>query len=148
MRRRLAPAEIKSLQMEILCSIHNFCVNNNIRYSLAYGTLLGAIRHKGYIPWDDDVDILMPRPDYEKFLKLYPGYNKNHTVQTYINDDSYYLAFAKVYDNRTELIVFPTRTGVFVDIFPVDGLPDSVELSRRYYKDKLKLIFNDILFTL
>ena len=147
MRRRLTPAEIKSLQMEILCSIHDFCVNNNIRYSLAYGTLLGAIRHKGYIPWDDDVDIMMPRPDYERFIKLYPGYNKNHTVQTYINDDSYFLAFAKVYDNRTELIVFPTRTGVFVDIFPVDGLPDSVELTKRYYSDKLKLIFKDILFT-
>ena len=144
---RLSKNEIKEIQLKILKSVHLFCTSRNIRYSLAYGTLLGAIRHKGYIPWDDDVDIMMPRPDYECFLKEYPGYNDYYTVQTYINDESYFLAFAKVYDNRTEQIIFPTKTGVFIDVFPVDGLPDSEEDAKRYSQIKLKLIFKDILYT-
>lgn len=143
----LTTSEIKKIQLEILDSIHHFCINNNLRYSLAFGSLLGAVRHKGYIPWDDDIDIMMPRPDYEQFCKLYNGYKKNHTVQTYENDQSYYLAFAKVYDNRTEEIIFPTRTGVFVDVFPIDGLPLDESERILYGKKKLKLIFYDVLYT-
>ena len=147
MKKELSKEEIKNIQMEILKSIHLFCVEHNLRYSLAYGTLLGAIRHKGYIPWDDDVDIMMPRPDYERFIKEYSNYESKYTVQTHINDPSYFLAFAKVYDNRTELVIFPTKTGVFVDVFPIDGLPDSEEETQRYYERRLKLIFKNILYT-
>ena len=60
--------EIRKLQISILLYVHEFCKKNNIRYSLSGGTLLGAVRHKGYIPWDDDIDIMMPRPDYEHFV--------------------------------------------------------------------------------
>ena len=63
--------ELKNIQKEVLNEVVTFCNDNNIRYFLAYGTLLGAIRHKGYIPWDDDIDIHMPRLDYEKFIELY-----------------------------------------------------------------------------
>ena len=62
--------ELKLLQREILDDIVQFCEEHGLRYFLAYGTLLGALRHKGYIPWDDDIDIHMPRPDYERFLTL------------------------------------------------------------------------------
>ena len=65
--------ELKKTQKEILDEVVAFCNTHNIRYFLAYGTLLGAIRHKGYIPWDDDIDIHMPRPDYERFIELYNG---------------------------------------------------------------------------
>ena len=63
--------ELKQIQLEILCDVAAFCEKHGLRYYLAYGTLLGAVRHKGYIPWDDDIDIHMPRPDYEKFISLY-----------------------------------------------------------------------------
>ena len=62
---------VRAIQLEILASIDSFCQENGLRYALAYGTLLGAVRHKGYIPWDDDIDIMMPRPDYDVFIKSY-----------------------------------------------------------------------------
>ena len=74
--RELNINEIKKIQLEILKNVAEYCDDNNIRYFLAYGTLLGAIRHKGYIPWDDDIDIVMPRPDYEKFIYNFIGTKK------------------------------------------------------------------------
>ena len=63
--------EVKKIQLDILDSVAQFCEERGLRYYLAYGTLLGAVRHKGYIPWDDDIDLHMPRPDYERFLREY-----------------------------------------------------------------------------
>lgn len=145
--KQLSGKEIKEIQLDILKSIHDFCTERSMRYSLAYGTLIGAVRHKGYIPWDDDIDVMMPRPDYERFISEYSGYNSKYNVQTYINDGSYFLAFAKVYDNRTEQIIFPTKTGVFVDVFPIDGIPESIAERDIYIKSKLQLIFKNILYT-
>ena len=67
----IEPEEFKKTQFDILISVDRFCKARGIRYFLAYGTLIGALRHGGYIPWDDDIDISMPRPDYERFIKLY-----------------------------------------------------------------------------
>lgn len=145
--KELNKIQIKKIQLEIIDSIHEFCMNRGLRYSLTYGTLIGAIRHQGYIPWDDDIDIMMPRPDYEQFVIGYQGYNKNHFVQTHKNDKSYFLPFAKVYDNRTEQIIFPTKTGVFVDVFPIDGFPDTEEETKVYLKKKFHVVFHDILYT-
>ena len=63
--------ELRQIQMDILDDVHRFCEANGLRYFLSSGTLIGAVRHKGYIPWDDDIDIYMPRQDYEQFLKTY-----------------------------------------------------------------------------
>lgn len=147
MKKTLTKDEIKSIQLDILQSIHQFCVDHQLRYSLAFGTLLGAVRHKGYIPWDDDLDIMMPRPDYDRFISEYQGTHEHYVVQTYKNDESYFLSLAKVYDNRTEQIIFPTKTGVFVDIFPIDGLPDTEDEAKQYIDKYCKLIFHDILYT-
>lgn len=147
MKKELSKEEIKNIQLDILKSIHQFCVERGIRYSLAFGTLLGAVRHKGYIPWDDDLDIMMPRPDYDRFMSEYQGTNKRYVVQTYKNDESYFLSLAKVYDSRTEQIIFPTKTGVFVDIFPIEGLPGTEEETKLYMDKYCKLIFHDILYT-
>ena len=69
--RKMTLQEIQTVNLELMKDIHAFCVKNNIHYSLAYGSLIGAVRHKGFIPWDDDIDIMMPRPDFERFSHEY-----------------------------------------------------------------------------
>lgn len=131
MNKEITLEEMRTIQLDILKQIHTFCQKHSLRYSLGGGTLLGAVRHKGYIPWDDDVDIMMPRPDYEKFLKEFENdASKNLTVQCYKNDETYAFLFAKVFDNRTTLIENGAANGIYVDIFPIDGLPSKKELAK------------------
>lgn len=123
--------ELKQIQFDILQEIHNFCIANGINYSLAYGTLLGAIRHKGYIPWDDDIDIMMFRPDYDRFLKLFPGCNEHLEICAPEIDLNYYAPYANVWDNRTVLEEGSKGAasrgfglGIKVDVFPIDKTSD------------------------
>lgn len=134
--------EIRGVQVAILDKVHSFCIDNNLRYSLSGGTLLGAVRHKGYIPWDDDIDIMMPRPDYEKLLLEFCGKYKHLIIQDYNTDVAYRLRWARIYDDRTILISRNTIDGVFVDVFPVDGLPPLNEMND--YMDRLKKLRRDL----
>lgn len=123
--------EIKKIQLDILLAVDRFCKDNNIDYYLCGGTLLGAVRHKGFIPWDDDIDIQMKRNDYERFIvefdhPIYKTININNT-------SNYYLSNTKVIDSRTFLIEEvkkPIPLGVFIDIFPLDQLPNNRLLLR------------------
>ena len=118
-------AEAKKIQIEILDKIVSFCEENNLRYYLAYGTLLGAVRHKGYIPWDDDIDIHMPRPDYERFIATFNTPNGKYNVVTHEQERRYHVPFAKVYRKGTivnEFFYKQSVFGVYVDIFPLDGI--------------------------
>ena len=93
--------------LEILQEIHKICVENNLTYWLEAGTLLGAVRHKGFIPWDDDSDVSMPRADYEKFLKIaQKKLPKDMFLQTQDTDKEYPLPWAKIRKNGTLLVVF------------------------------------------
>lgn len=124
--------ELRRLQLDILQRVHEFCMSHGIRYSLAYGTLLGAVRHGGYIPWDDDIDIAMLRPDYERFRKEFKD-GIYHFCDCR-DDKEYNNGFGKVEDTRT-LVVEGGNTkniGVNIDVFPIDDLYDSFEDSRRY----------------
>lgn len=139
--KEMTHKEVKQLQLDILSSVHDFCDSNGLRYSLAGGTLLGAVRHKGFIPWDDDIDILMPRPDYELFIQKYQ--KEHHVVQNYITDKGYFFLFTKIYDDRTTIIEDRTKTGVCIDVFPVDGLPNKEEATnyidrQNEYVEELK----------
>ncbi len=128
--------EIQTLQLDMMQKIHDFCVSKNIRYSLGGGTLLGAIRHKGYIPWDDDIDIMMPRPDYERFIREFQGVDPELTVQNYHTDISFHREWTRICNNRTMLVYVLAVGGVFIDVFPVDGLPDEKETLK--YLDYIK----------
>lgn len=123
MKKEITLADMHQIQLSMMKAIHQFCIENNIRYSLGGGSLLGAVRHKGFIPWDDDVDIMMPRTDYERFIESFEGKFAYYNVQHYKNDRNYYKPFAKIYDNRTLLEEAYCTTGVFVDVFPIDGMP-------------------------
>ena len=95
-KREVTLDEMRTIQLDILNKIQEFCIKNNIRYSLCGGTLLGAVRHKGYIPWDDDVDIFMPRPDYERFFASFNGSYDNIVAQCYLNDNAILFYYGKV----------------------------------------------------
>lgn len=133
MENRIELKLVQNIGLEILSLIHEFCEANDIMYCLGYGTLIGAIRHHGFIPWDDDIDINMPRPDYEKFCKSFPKYIKNNkrynhlAVRNASSDPCFFRPFTKVIDTRTEAhepeYVCDCQLGVFVDIWPIDGLP-------------------------
>ena len=120
-------AAAQKVMLEILLEIHRICMENHITYWLEAGTLLGAIRHKGFIPWDDDCDVSMPRQDYEKFLKIAQSkLPENMFLQTKETDPAYPLPWAKIRKNGTLLIETGEtgeekyHHGIFVDIFPYD----------------------------
>lgn len=122
--------EMQNILIDDLKVFHDFCEQYQIHYCLAYGTLLGAIRHQGCIPWDDDIDVMMPRRDYLKFLSLAPKYfNKNYFIQTPESDSHYNLLHIplKIRNKRTTLIEEPHKKyhqGSFIDIFPFDYIGD------------------------
>lgn len=124
--RRLTLEEIKQTQLSVLRTVDEFCCSNNIKYTLAAGTLIGAVRHKGYIPWDDDIDIYMLREDYERFLVEFSV--ENHKVYSYKNSKDYNFPFAKVADEKTILNEYKSEVkndiGINIDIFPVDYMPN------------------------
>lgn len=132
--RKLSLEEIKMIEVNILDHISDICKKNNLKYFLAYGTLIGAIRHKGFIPWDDDVDIVMQREDYEKLLEILKTQRGVSKYDCLIPMEGDYLyEFAKVIDTSTivqEKSTIPSRCGVWVDIFPLDGLKKEDKLSH------------------
>lgn len=138
--------ELKSIQLNILVDVDRFCRENNIRYFMCGGTLIGAVRHKGFIPWDDDIDIMMLREDYSKFIKLYSKEKGYYKVFDFTLQNKYPHAYAKVADERTVLmneIHGAIQMGVNIDVFPIDDLPDDKESVVRIIKKSLRL--NNIL---
>lgn len=157
--RAITTEELKAIQLDILQKVADFCDKNGLRYFLCGGTLIGAIRHKGYIPWDDDIDIAMPRPDYDQFIRTFNQPDSYYQVSSLANDPLYALPYAKVYDNRTILrqLQYPgDKFGVNIDVFPADGVKDAAQIYKimrlrkylntkraNYYKRTLsKIIIN------
>lgn len=141
--------KLKSMLVDMLKWFHSFCEKNDLRYYALGGTMLGAARHEGFIPWDDDIDVGMPRKDYERLAKLL----KENPNERYVLEepntsgkDCFY-PFSKLYDTHTTLIENTRekiKRGIFLDIFPLDGIGNSLEESRRNYKN-IDFIYNLLL---
>lgn len=138
-------AEMKkvwAVQLELLELFQDVCRRHGLRYFASGGTLLGAIRHKGYIPWDDDIDIMMMREDYDKLLAVAPQeFSAPYFFQTVWNDEKYSRGHAQLRNSNTTAILteekgrFPFNQGVFIDIFPTDAVPDNEEERAKQRAD-------------
>ena len=142
--------DVWAVEQSILDEIARVCEENDLRYSLAYGTLLGAVRHKGFIPWDDDVDIMMPREDYEKLMELWPEVAPDGLILDRCDlDPENCNVFAKVRKDHSTFLQFPSEVrsdhhkGIFNDIFPADHVPKSRLAQKLQYLDfAFMLLFN------
>lgn len=139
--RLLDKYEIRNIQQNILQEFRAICERENLKYSLYAGTLIGALRHKGFIPWDDDIDVALPRDDYEKFLKVF---NDTHHPSYLRLCDSritsgYDYPFMKLEDTRTVCKGMGKETqcpelGIHIDIFAIDGMPKCQSLALLHCK--------------
>ena len=144
MGKEISLEEMKKIELDILITIDEICTKNNLKYSLMDGTLIGMVRHQGFIPWDDDIDIMMPRPDYEKLKNIFT--KEPIDGLKYMSNDiqeDYYYPFAKVVSTSTTIKEYKSLEikdyGVFVDIFPIDGVPNS-KIKRLIQFKSLKIL--------
>lgn len=135
--------EIKALELDILKKFKNFCEKNELDYFLAYGTLIGAIRHKGFIPWDDDIDVVMLREDYDKFVNLMKKNQLANNLEVLIplEKEDYPYPFIKIVNKMTMTnqsgVKAKYQTGIWIDVLPLDYVPEDKNIIRSYQK-KLK----------
>ena len=139
--KKLELKEVQSALLNLLVEFDRVCREHDLRYSLAFGTLLGAIRHKGFIPWDDDVDVVMPRPDYEKLYKLV---HEEHVLGEHflLSEDRGKKAFYPFYKLMDDRYLLKSWSHIevpylYIDIFPLDGAPEDEKALKKLYKRRL-----------
>ncbi len=145
--------EVHAAEIKILEHFISFCTKNNLKYYLIYGSCLGAIRHDGFIPWDDDIDVGMPREDFEKFHKLYKNEEEPFFLQTYETDPEYYQYYSKLRDSSTSFIEYDTidldiNKGIFIDIFPIEysskcNFLELLSLNKLYILQKCNILLKN-----
>ena len=125
---------------DLLDAFDKKCRENNLKYSLCGGTLIGALRHKGFIPWDDDIDVMMLRPDYEKFIHL--TFDEPYLLEApeiLSKEKRYIYCYAKLYNTKTIMIEDPQakqyKTHVYIDIWPMDVIPENKD---EFKKDMIR----------
>lgn len=131
--------ELQAKLLEMFKFFHEFCVKNNLVYYAIGGTALGAVRHNGFIPWDDDVDVGMPRLDYNKMTELLKKNNKfgKYIIEMPLEKNDSMYPFCKIYDTATtfvENVRNKPKRGIYIDIFPLDGIGNTKEESLTNYK--------------
>ena len=130
--------ELQKVQLEILKAFIKVCEKHNLTYYLIGGTCLGAVRHHGFIPWDDDIDVGLPRPDYEKFIQLQDEFKDTpYFIQTWKSDKKYLYSFAKLRNSNTTFVenfykFHQFNHGVWIDIFPIDGFSKEIKPPKKF----------------
>lgn len=137
----MKPLKIEDVQhrsLKILVYLDKICRANNLKYTIFYGTLVGLERHQGFIPWDDDIDLVMLRPDYEKLVSILAT-DSHYQLLSFNNREHFRYPFAKLVDKETTLIsnqiynIEDPLMGVFVDIFPLDGIPETQKEQKEFH---------------
>ena len=130
-------AVLHGIVLDMLKALDAFCRENQITYFLSGGTAIGAVRDHGFIAWDDDADVMMPRRDYERFLALWANEkNPRYCVDSIHTRADWTLPFARIWDRQTRVVyhnLAEAETGMFIDIYPMDGLPDSLRATKLHY---------------
>lgn len=128
--KELTLKEIQNKCLELLTDFDRICRENNINYSLCGGTLIGAVRHKGFIPWDDDVDVMMNRENYDRFIDYCKSNKTSFVLMNGDVDDSVYYLYTRICDTETQYVnpsFRDRKEGVFLDIFPMDEIGDDLK---------------------
>ncbi len=139
-------SQLKEILLEILLDVHSFCEAKHLEYALGGGSCLGSVRHKGFIPWDDDVDIMMPRCSYEVFLETFEGaYDGKYVLNIPGKTKGYALGMAHVrktgtiYKTHSDFEIANDKAGIFIDIFPIENVPDNWFLRKIHEYGSLTL---------
>lgn len=144
--RTIGIDEMRERLIDMAAYLDKLCDENGLTLFMSGGTLLGAVRHKGFIPWDDDIDVYLSRPDYDKLIEIFrnQGNDGKYRLLCHELDNNYIYGFAKFIDNDTLLIEkggdAGVEMGLFVDIFPIDGLGNDVKTAKRHMKKLNKYI--------
>lgn len=121
--------KIQQAELSLLKVFMDFCKQHNLRWYMVGGSLIGTMRHKGFVPWDDDIDIGMPRPDYDKFVNMQDQYPKGYSIMNHTNTPDWHFNFSQFCDDESEIIIHmnekPRKCKVWIDIFPQDGSPNN-----------------------
>ena len=142
---------LHQVDLEIVKEVVKICDNHGLTYYMLGGTMLGAIRHKGFIPWDDDIDLGIPRQDYEKFLEIAPSELSNHLkVVNYKTDPEYHYYITRILDTDTKVVEEriggdKKYTNASIDIFPIDGTPNNSILRKIYF---IRVLYHRALMSL
>ena len=131
--------DLQLKMLDMMSWYHNLCEKNNLKYYVVGGTALGTIRHKGFIPWDDDIDVGMPREDYEKFKELASNsdLSARYAIEFPSGKKDFLYPYGKIYDTTTTLIEhtrYKTKRGIFIDVFPLDGIGNDKDEAIRHFE--------------
>ena len=138
--KRITNEEFRERSVDMLAFFTEYCKNNNIVFYMYYGSLIGTMRHQGFIPWDDDIDVIMPRPDYEELISKFNQQNSKYRIVSMHTDSLFTAPLAKVIDTETLLVQHygfkeKIQLGIYIDVFILDGFP-SVEEKRNLHMKK------------
>lgn len=129
---------LKTMLIDMMRWFHEFCEENNLTYYVVGGTMLGAMRHEGFIPWDDDIDVAMPREDYSKLERLMGNLGGRYVLETPNSEHAdFFYPSSKLYDAETTLVEntrYKIKRGIYLDVFPLDGAGNTKEEGIAYYQ--------------